>query len=258
MMHRRVAALVFAVTSCLPVGCLSYVHRVEKPHREWVAPCECVQKCSRDQVYVFIIHGLDPCDLANLRGVRDFVNQLGFRKTYFGQLYHAGFFESELHRIHHENPCARFVLIGFSYGANAARDIAQSANASDIPIDLLVYLGGNTLTNTPKDQPENVREIVNILAKGCIWNGAEMDRAQNLNVSDVYHFGSPTHPLTLETLARELAVIAACVPVPEPPKPSPSLDGPLPPPRETMPRAADCRDDWDFLKPVARLSTKQR
>jgi hypothetical protein len=107
-----------------------------------------------------------------------------------------------------------------------------------------------------------VREIVNILAKGIDSNGAEMDRAQNLNVSDVHHFGSPSHPLTLEVLSRELAVVAACVPVADsptpPPSPSPSMDGPLPPPRETMPPAAMRRDEWDFLKPVTRLSMKPR
>jgi hypothetical protein len=120
-----------------------------------------------------------------------------------------------------------------------------------------MYLGGNTLKNTPEDQPENAREIVNILATGCIWNGAQMDRAQNYNVSDVFHFGSPTHPLTLEVLARELAVIACFVPAPQSPVPSPQMDGPLPMPNETMPRAVDRRDEWDFLKPVARLSAKK-
>ncbi len=180
-------------------------------------PCHDVAKCGRDNVYIFIIHGLDPCDLANLNGVRRYINDLGFRKVYYGQLYHAGFFDKELHRIHAERPDARFVLIGFSYGANAVRDIATSAGSEGIPIDLLVYLGGNTLTNTPKDQPENVREIVNVLALGCIWNGAKMDRAQNYDVADVFHFGSPSHPLTLEVLARELAIIAACVPAPEVP-----------------------------------------
>jgi hypothetical protein len=252
-----IANLVVAFSFAGAPGCLSFVHHVDRPAREVVAPCDDVQKCCRDKVYIFIIHGLDPCDVANLRGVRDYVNQLGFRKTYFGQLYHAGFFERELHRIHHECPEARFVLIGFSYGANAARDLAQSARAAHIPIDLLMYLGGNTLKNTPEDQPENAREIVNILATGCIWNGAEMDRAQNYNVSDVYHFGSPTHPLTLEILARELAVIGNFVPGSELPTPSPKMDGPAPTAPDTMPRAADRRDEWDFLKPVAKLPVRK-
>jgi hypothetical protein len=39
-----------------------------------------------------------------------------------------------------------------------------------------------------------------------------MDGAENLEVTDVYHFGSPAHPATVETLTRELAVVASQVP----------------------------------------------
>lgn len=255
--RRRTQAVLAACLFLSMSGCLGFVHRVDKPAPEMAACCRETPACNRDHVYIFMIHGLDPCDLANMAGVREYANQLGFRKVYYGQLYHAGFFERELHRIHKERPEARFVLIGFSYGANAVRDLAHSAGREDIPIDLLVYMGGNTLKNSAEDQPQNAREIVNILATGCIWNGAQMDRAQNYNVTDVFHFGSPTHPLTLEVLARELTIVAACVAIPESSKPVPQMDEPLPPPRETMPRATDRRDEWDFLKPIARLPNRR-
>jgi hypothetical protein len=254
--HARTLArgLASALAASL-AGCLSFVHPVAKPAPELAAPCQAAAKCGRDHVYVFLVHGLDPFDLANLRGVRDYVNALGFCKTYYGQLYHRWYFEHELHRIHREDPQARFVVIGFSYGANVARCLAQSARRADIPVELLVYLGGNTLENTPEDQPENVREIVNILAAGCIWNGAQMDRAQNYHVTDVFHFGSPTHPLTLEVLAREMAAVAGSVPPEEapPPPPMPAADETVPPSRSGTGRAAVGHDEWDFLKPIAKL-----
>jgi pimeloyl-ACP methyl ester carboxylesterase len=252
--RRWVLQAVLAWTALLPgTGCLSFVHPVATPAPELAESCKGSLQCARDHVYVFFIHGLDPFDLANLEGVRTFVHELGFRKTYFGQLHHKSFFEREIHRLHEEDGDARFVLIGFSYGANAARSIAQTASHEDIAIDLIVYLGGNTLTNTSEDQPDNAREIINILASGCIWNGSQMDRARNYNVSDVYHFGSPSHPLTLEVLARELTVVTASVPVSESRAAMPHADESLPTPRPVKEPPSAKRDEWDFLKPIDRL-----
>jgi hypothetical protein len=227
-------------------GCMSFLHPIDGPPADHVTCCKPAPACCRNHVYVFLIHGLDPLDYANLTGVRDYIQAQGFHKTYFGQLYHTFHFEKEIHRIHQEDPGARFVLIGFSFGANMVRYLANSAHDCGIPVDLLVYLGGNTLHNEARDQPENCAYIVNILACGCIWNGVWMDRAENIYEPDVHHFGSPTHPHTLEVLARELAVIAENAQAAEP---APPAEPGAPPP------AAE-PGEWDFLKPVAHLGTK--
>jgi hypothetical protein len=181
---------------------------------------------------------MDPFDWANLAGVRDYIQALGFHKTYYGQLFHTLKYRKEICRVHAEDPNARFVLIGFSFGANMVRYLANSAKDDGIPIDLLVYFGGNTLKNEAYDQPDNTARIVNILASGAIWNGAWMDRAENVHETDVYHFGSPSHPYSLQMLARELAVVSSHVVVVE--------DGPALPTAESL-------GEWDFLKPVSRL-----
>jgi hypothetical protein len=232
-------------------GCLSFCHPVEPVTKEKAAPCQELPPGCRNRVYVFFVHGLDPLDFADLSGVRDYVQSLGFIKTYYGQLYHRFYFERELRRIHHEDPEARFVLVGFSLGANMVRDLANAVKDDGVTIDLMVFLGGNTIYNTPDNQPEHVGHIVNILATGCIWNGDTLDRAENYHYSNVWHFGSPTHPHTLEVLARELAVVASRVPVVVrvPPPPPPLVEG-APLPRPVMPRADQPRDEWDFLKPA--------
>jgi hypothetical protein len=167
--------------------------------------------CAKDHVYIFFNHGMDPLDFANLGGVRDYVQSLGYHKTYYGKLCPDSHFDHEICRIHKEDPCAHFVLLGFSFGANRARDVAQAVKNDGIKIDLLVYLGGNTLRNVPRDQPENVCRMINILANGCIWNGDHLERAENIQVDHVWHFGSPSHPYTLELLARELAALVTPV-----------------------------------------------
>jgi hypothetical protein len=234
-------------------GCLSYFHPVDPAPAALSGPCRSVPKCSRDHVYVFLVHGMDPFNFANLSGVRDYVQSLGFNKTYYGQLYHTWSFDDEIHRIREEDPQAHFVLIGFSFGANMVRHLAQSANEDGIPIDLLVYLGGNTLDNTPHDKPENVKQIVNILASGCIWNGAWMDGAINMHETNVWHFGSPTHPDTLRVLAQELVKVAESVPA-QPGEPSElPLPHQEPTPRPVMNHVAAKPVEGDVLRPIWRM-----
>jgi hypothetical protein len=232
---------------------MAYLHPVDAAKIEQTSACLTLPIGCRDHVYVFFVHGMDPLNYANMTGVRDYVNELGFGKTYLGQMYHAPYFGREIHRIAREDPEARFVLIGFSFGANLVRDLAISAKKDDIPIDLLIYLGGNTLENKPKDQPENVGRIVNILAGGLIWNGDTLDRAENIQVPDVWHFGSPTHAHTLNTLARELAVVASRVPFVEQSFP-PSQEEPAPTPRPVPTTKTGPLDEWDFLKPSSHLN----
>jgi hypothetical protein len=199
---------------------LRFVHPIAPPTPEALAPATAVPQESRRHVHVFLVHGVDPLDLANLEGVRKYIQSLGYPQVYCGQAYEVPEFRTTIRRIHKEDPGGRFVLMGFSLGANRARDLANAAGEDHIPIDLLVYAGGNTLKNTPADQPANALRIANILASGCIWNGAHMDRADNISCADVWHFGSPSHPRTLAYLARELAVVAERVPAETRPGPA--------------------------------------
>lgn len=271
--RRRLGRVALAALLAGASGCLSFCHPIDPPKPPERAPCEALPQACRNRVHIFFIQGLDPLDFDNLDGVAEYVQQLGFIKTYYGQLYHTWYFEDELRKVHKEDPEARFVLVGFSFGANMVRCICNSVKKDDIRIDLLVYLGGNTLENTPPNRPDNVLRVVNILATGWIWNGATLDNAENLNYSDCWHFGSPSHPQTLEVLRRELPVVASRVPIvfraePEPPPPGPT-PRPLPPPREVLPQPLPedekapqrlppprqvpdqtaARDEWDFLKP---------
>jgi pimeloyl-ACP methyl ester carboxylesterase len=249
---RRIRGLALALmaSAAAGTGCMPFLHPVGPPSQEHFALSACLPQAARDHVHIFFIHGMDPFDWANLSGVREYVHALGYIKTHYGQIYHLWEFESELRRVHKEDPDARFVLIGFSFGANMARNVAADANREHIPIDLLIYLGGNTLKDCAEDKPENALHIVNILATGCIWNGDHLEGADNLNYGDVWHFGSPTHLKTLEVLAEELAKVAARVPVVIHEPPPVASDEDAPTPRPVVPQNSGPRDEWDFLKPA--------
>jgi pimeloyl-ACP methyl ester carboxylesterase len=253
---RRLGPLALAgLALTMGQGCLSFVHSLDAPPKEQIARAEMIPAPSRNRVHIFLIHGMDPLDLANLNGLSEYIHQLGYLKTHYGQFYHLWEFKKEMRRIHEHDPQARFVLIGFSFGANMARELANAVKDDGIGIDLLIYLGGNTLENTPRTQPDHVVRVVNILAAGCIWNGAQLDRAENLHFTNVLHFGSPTHPRTRELLARELAVVAARIPYEDktPPLP-PELEEEIPRPRRVTPEqlrqmSSQLSPEWNYLSP---------
>jgi hypothetical protein len=81
-----------------------------------------------------------------------------------------------------------------------------------------------------------------------------VDGADNVQVNQVGHFGSPSHCYTLETLACELAAVAATVPV-RLPSAMPHDPESAPFPRLLLEPSLLPRDEWDFLQPVPLLGS---
>src|SRR5262249_4913455 len=87
---------------------------------------------------------------------------------------------------------------------------------------------------------------------GCPCD-VSLDRADNIEYNDVWHFGSPTHPQTRELLARELVAVAARVPYIEKAPPlSPELEDEIPRPRRLTPdqlkeMSSQLPSEWGFL-----------
>jgi hypothetical protein len=199
-------------------GCVLYdCTGIDGPAVNGAGASSPVRPNSRDQrVHVFMVNGFDPLYAGAFDTTRDYVRSLGLDHVELGELYDAGRFKKMIRDIHREHADARFVLIGYSFGANVVKDMAQSLKDDGIAIDLLVYLGGDTLENTAEHRPENARRIVNVTARGCIWllgglvfDGEDITGAENVRLPDEGHYDVPTHPETLRLLARHLAKVVA-------------------------------------------------
>jgi hypothetical protein len=252
------ACLLAAVLFGAP-GCLGGLHHIDASHADLVA-CQTAPKGCRDHVYVFLMNGLDPVNYGNLTGLREYLIKLGYHKTYYGQLYHAGWYTKEVCRIHREDPDAHFVLVGFSLGVNFVDAVAEAANKHGIAIDLMVFLSGNhPVWPMPADRPPNVSRVLNLLCSGSMKAWGERPWAENVRLSNTWHFGSPTHPVTLERLGQELDGLSALVPV-HPPVEEPKLPfvEEAPTPRPTKVEPATRRDEWDFLKPASSLGSSSK
>jgi hypothetical protein len=252
LLRRAAAVVVGGWALANGTGCVSCLNPIPDLPPEATEPCLALPQPCRSQVYVFLIDGFDPLHCGNLPGVRGCLTGLGFIKTYHGYCYHKGYFLKEMLRIHAESPEARFAVVGFDYGAGPARELAADAVRSEVPVDLLVYLGGCGLKDLPADEAPAGR-VVNLHCDPVFGEPDVVPAAHNQGVGGMNHWAVPTRQEALERLTQELCMIAETVPLYAPPT------VPLPPQFESAPTprpvpAIDpiARDDWDFLKPGYR------
>jgi hypothetical protein len=238
-----------ATTALMASGCASCLCPVPPIPDEAAGRSAALPQACRNHVYIFLICGQGPLDLGNMGGIRESLISLGYIKTYCGECCYSGYYKDEILRLRRDDESARFVVVGYGLGANTAAELTEAVRADGATIDLLAYCGGITISNDPKYRPSNALRVVHLLGGGMDSLGVPLDGADNAQLPDVTHFGSPTHPFTIELLVKELTEAASRVPVIElrPPAESAAELGPAPraaSERETLPR-----DEWDFLKP---------
>ena len=249
----RLELIGLALAMGLQAGCLSFCHPVDPLPPEEVRDTFELPTGCKNRVYVFLLDGVDPLDIANMAGLQEYLHSLGYIKTYYGLPFHAFYYAKEIAAIHKREPNARFALMGFSYGAGLVRDLARDLGKQGIEIDLLVYVDGGRLSSQALGRPPNVRKVVNILAFDRD-DETEIPEAENRRYDDVWHFGTVTHPDTLRMLVRELAEVALRVPltthIPSAPPPNGVLPAPRPAPEMLPPPTPNVkRDGWKFIRP---------
>src|SRR5438128_10566997 len=119
-------------------GCLSFVHPIEPPSHGQCQACQAVPGDCREHVHIFLLHGLDPLDCANLSGLRDYLVDLGFKNTHYGQCFSGCWFKDKIAEADRCDPEARFAVIGFCVGARAAQSIAERLTEETVPVHLLI------------------------------------------------------------------------------------------------------------------------
>ena len=179
-----------------------------------------VSLLARRHVYIFLMNGKDPLTCGQLSVVRDYVQHLGYSKTYCGQFYHRSWFEQEICRLASEDHDSRFVLIGTASAAKALCELAETAAAKGAAIDALLVV----------DAPP------------------ELEIGTSISVQTL---PGPSSPETKALLACELDASAAHVPV-QMQLPSPVEPGPTP---RTLPPdgVQGSGPEWDILQPATQL-----
>jgi hypothetical protein len=140
-------------------------------------------------------------------------------------MHHANLFRQRIRAVRQLDPGARIVVVGFSTGANCVRKLAHELKEDGVRLDLLVYLGGDTIRNAPQSRPENAANILNINGHGMVFHGRDLffcgedlDGAWNHRL-DARHMTLPSRAETAELLVQYLAAIAQQLPANQGPWP---------------------------------------
>lgn len=167
------------------------------------------QPNDKSHVHVYLIHGLDPFDWANLKSIVCYCNNLGFEHVRLVQFHEADKVIHDAAAARAVDPQARILIFGYSAGAASTRRAVKTLHDKYcIDVDVIMYLSGITLFDTEYSRPEYVGKIIHILDRGMIIRGMQLTGAENYRLHDVWHFGSPTHPQTLIMLRDELQRLA--------------------------------------------------
>lgn len=190
-------------------GCISAGYEGAKLAREAGPSCE-TPVANRDQVYVFVLGGYNPIELLALDKFREGLNSRGFAKVASGPLPYYLWMESEMRRIHGENPNAVFVIAGLDSSAGAAVKLSEKATGEGIPIRGAVIVDASGKTEGP-----NPDMGIRTLTVGSTY-AIQKPRvgAESLVITAPGDLGLPAETRTLTDVARLLNEIAITNPPP--------------------------------------------
>lgn len=168
------------------------------------------ESCPPGRIHVFMINGLDPLFLGGMHELCDLVRASGFSNTECHRFSQSFGLTQQILAIRETEPSARFAVIGFSGGSHRARTIVNQLGDRGVEVNLLAYIGGDFICNTPKSRPWNARHVLNVTARGFLFSGGDLfrnteqiDGAVNCHL-DVMHLQAPRDPRMRSLLIDQL------------------------------------------------------
>ena len=166
---------------------------------------------SSDQMYVFVINGVDPLWMAGLQRLGNQIRQSGYPNTKTLVLHESSAVEREIRYRYRTNQNARFTLIGYSAGTYVVKSMAGRLTRDGVPVAMVGYLGGDYLRDSSATQLLGVGRVVNVTGDGylltgknLLFNGTCISGARNVHLAGTRHFNLPNHPGTYAALIEGL------------------------------------------------------
>ena len=189
-----ILATVLANTGCV-LCCTKGYEKSLKNGADFDLPTQC-----RNEVHVFMMHGLTPSTDCGLNALRLKLGDNGFAKVGMGELCHAGWVKSEIDCIRRNDPDARFVLLGYDLGAATAVSLSRDLAAKGIPVEAVVLLDPMGCSA----EPCGARTLLITSGMGI----ASVPHSGRVVVATASHFGLPAHPTTVAVITDLLSDIA--------------------------------------------------
>ncbi len=203
---------------------------------------------ARARVYAFFMNGADLLEVSGFSELREELICAGFPKIYYAQRSDREWYRRELHRLHREEPDARFILVGYGSAADQIQELACQVSQEQIPLDAVVFIDP---IGVKGDLTQNVPYRAVVL-KSHHWRAApRLQAPETVMVDHVGHIGLPEHPATVQALVDLMTESALKVPLPDQ-----TVDClPLRYENRPIPRPADPKviaappPGWEFLCP---------
>jgi len=203
---------------------------------------------ARSKVYTFFMNGSDIFEIDGMAELRDQIVANGFSKVYYAQRPDREWYRRELHRLHRDDPEARFVLVAYGTAADQTLKLATQVTGEQIPLEAVMFIDPAGLI-LPHDANAGYRTLT---IRSQRWRGSPgLRTGECIEVPGVRHLSLPKSPATVSILTDLLTSIALTVPVPRAPGQCPPLsDKPNPVPRPDVPmRIPVAPPEWQFLCP---------
>jgi hypothetical protein len=179
-------------------GCVSCCHKSYQQALTHGADCDIPTPC-RNQVYVFMIHGLTPSTDCGLNALRTKLGENGFAKVAVGESFSGLSIECEIKDIRKCDPDAKFVLLGYDLGGAAAACIASDLCRKGMPVEAVVLLDP-----IASGKASGTRTLL-VTSGKCTSTAPHTERVV---VPEASHFGLPAHPTTVAAITELLKDIA--------------------------------------------------
>lgn len=189
----------FPLVVLIGAGCTVPCHKGYQKALEHGAECGLPPTC-RNRVHVFLMHGLTPSTCAGLEALRLRLGENGFAKVGSGELCHAGWVRGEVECIRRHDPDARFVLVGYDYGAATACSLARDLSAKGAGVDAVVLLN-------PKGCPPEPCGVYTLLVADPGYTGC-VPHSARVVAPGAGHFTLPAHPTTVAAMTELLTSVA--------------------------------------------------
>lgn len=232
-MNRKLLLLAGVASSFYTAGCVQINHSGYDTAIRTI-PDQPIPPPLRSQVHLFILNGIDPLEDGPMLKLRDELARCGYAKVYYAQRADVAWYHREMHRVVHDQPAARLVLVGYGAGATRARELACTVRGDGLPLDSLALLDP-----TADDEISVLDDgvVPTVVVRSHHWPaGRGVPAGEVVELAGVGHLSLPNHPQTVAVLSRLMAESATRVEL-GPPDALPHLplrEHPQPTPRPVM------------------------
>ncbi len=169
---------------------------------------------ARAKVYTFLFNGADPLDCTGMKSLEHQIVSAGYPKLYYAQRFDGDWYETEIHRLHRDDPQNRFVLVGLGLACNQMHQLAAKVTLAGIELDQVIEL--DPICIGQYCQTEAVYPIRQIVSHN--WQAkTQTELTDHYQVANVGHWSLAAQPTTAALIVDVLQMSASRVGMAEEP-----------------------------------------